>query len=95
MSAKKSSKNEGFDPVGDRVLIQREAGEKTTSTGLVLPNEKKSNIATVIAIGDGEKISKKLSVGARIYFVEHPQQLAIADNFTLIPCEAIMGVIAE
>ncbi len=95
MSTKKNTKNEGFDPVGDRILIHRDESEKTTTSGLVLPKEKKSNVATVIAIGDGEKISKKLSVGARVYFVEHPQQLPIGESFTLIPCEAIMGVISE
>ncbi|MGA0867096.1 MAG: co-chaperone GroES family protein [Candidatus Nanopelagicaceae bacterium] len=90
------SKNKNdFQPVGDRVLIQRDAGEKKTESGLVLPNEKKSNTATLIAIGDGEKISKNLTIGSRVYFVEHPQQLPIGDKYLLIPSEAIMGVISE
>ena len=90
---KKTTSNEDFAPVGDRVLIRRDEGEKKTSSGLVLPNEKKSNTATVVAVGDGEKISSKIVEGSRVYFVEHPQQFPIGDSgFLLIPSEAIMGV---
>ena len=55
--AKKNDK--GFQPVGDRLLITRQKIDEKTESGIILPaNHKRKmfeNLATVIAVGDGEK----------------------------------------
>lgn len=46
-------------PVGDRVLVEPQAEETTTKSGIVLPekNEKKAQ-GKVLALGNGEKLAK-------------------------------------
>jgi co-chaperonin GroES (HSP10) len=83
-----------FVPVGNRVLLKRDEGIDKSESGVWFSREQKSNIATVIAIGDDEeKISSHIKVGSRIFFVDHPQSLDI-DKYMLLPSEAILGVIA-
>ena len=83
-----------FVPVGNRVLIKRDEGIDKSDAGVWFSREQKSNIATVVAIGDDEeKISDHIKIGARVFFVDHPQSLDI-DNYILLPAEAILGVIS-
>ena len=43
-------------PLGDRVVVQRDDADETTSGGIVLPDsaKEKMNRARVIAVGDGK-----------------------------------------
>lgn len=57
--AKKKKKSTGsvkLQPLGDRVVIEREEAETTTTGGIVLPDSAKDKPArgTVISIGDGK-----------------------------------------
>ena len=82
-----------FVPVGNRVLIKRDEGIDKSDAGVWFSREQKSNVATVIAIGDDEeKISSNIVIGCRVFFVDHPQSIDI-DNYILLPAEAILGVI--
>jgi chaperonin GroES len=56
-ASKKSSKPAmKLQPLGDRVVVQREAGESTTAGGIVLPDSAKDKPArgTVISVGNGK-----------------------------------------
>lgn len=82
-----------FVPVGSRILIKRDDGVDQSDAGVWFSREQKSNLATVIAIGDDEeKISSHIKVGARVFFVDHPQNLDI-DKYLLVPAESILGAI--
>ncbi len=56
-------------PLADRVLVKTEKSETKTASGIIIPEtaQEKTQIATVVAIGDNkEKI--KVSVGDRIMY---------------------------
>ncbi|MBI2410475.1 MAG: co-chaperone GroES [Candidatus Kerfeldbacteria bacterium] len=58
-------------PLGDRVLVQVLESEGTTASGIVLPESAKEKKAQgkLIAIGDGEKVTKLgLAVGDVVIF---------------------------
>jgi len=59
-------------PLGNRIVVEPLAETETTKAGIILPDtvdkEKKAE-GKVIAIGDGEKITKlNLQVGDRVLF---------------------------
>ena len=59
-------------PLGNRIVVEPLAETETTKAGIILPDtvdkEKKAE-GKVIAIGDGEKITKlNLKVGDRVLF---------------------------
>jgi chaperonin GroES len=45
-----------LQPLGDRVVVQREAGESTTAGGIVLPDSAKDKPArgTIVSVGNGK-----------------------------------------
>lgn len=49
-------------PLGDRVLLKAKATEEKTASGLYIPQtaQEKTQIATVVAIGDDETIKVKV-----------------------------------
>lgn len=56
-------------PLADRVLVKTEKTESKTASGIIIPDtaQEKTQIATVIAIGDDtEKI--KVKVGERVMY---------------------------
>jgi chaperonin GroES len=65
-----------LQPLGDRVVVEREDAEKTTSGGIVLPDTAKDKPArgTVVSVGDGRLLDdgsrSKLQVkkGDRVIF---------------------------
>jgi chaperonin GroES len=60
-----------IQPLGDRLLVEVKQTETTTASGIVLPDSAKEKKAegTIIAIGNGEKITAlKLSVGETVLF---------------------------
>ncbi len=56
-ATKKASKN-SLQPLGERIVIQREERESTTAGGIVLPDsaQEKPARGTVIAIGTGKQL---------------------------------------
>ncbi|MFO0947435.1 MAG: co-chaperone GroES [Planctomycetota bacterium] len=63
-------------PIGDRILVQREASEEKTAGGIVLPDaaKQKPQQGTVLAVGEGKIVKdgsrKPLQVkkGDKVYF---------------------------
>ena len=53
-------------PLGERVLLKAKASEEKTASGLFIPQtaQEKTQIATVVAIGDDESI--KVKVGQQV-----------------------------
>ena len=53
-------------PLGDRVLVKAKATEEKTASGIFIPQtaQEKTQIATVVAIGDSEEI--KVKAGDRV-----------------------------
>ena len=74
---KKKSGKLSLQPLGDRVVIERESSESTTSGGIVLPDSAKDKPArgTVKAVGDGklnqktgQRVALQVKVGDRVLF---------------------------
>lgn len=59
MAKKKSEKSEsgpiGLQPLGDRVVLEREESEERTAGGILLPDTAKDKPArgTIVSVGDG------------------------------------------
>jgi len=65
-------------PLGDRVVIEANAREEKTASGIVLPDnvKEKPQEGTVLAVGsgtldDGERIALEVSVGDRVIFSKY------------------------
>jgi chaperonin GroES len=43
-------------PLGDLIVVKRDASKSQTPSGIQLPNVAKSNLATVIAVGPGQAL---------------------------------------
>ena len=76
-SAKKKTKSGiQLQPLGDRVVVQRESSEATTSGGIVLPDSAKDKPArgVIISVGDGvlledgSRSQLQVKVGERVIF---------------------------
>jgi chaperonin GroES len=65
-----------LQPLGDRVVIQRDESLEVTTGGIVLPDSAKDAPArgTVVSVGDGimmpdgSRVALQLTVGARVIF---------------------------
>lgn len=65
-----------LQPLGDRVVVQRDESLEVTSGGIVLPDSAKDAPArgTVVSVGDGimmpdgSRVALQLTVGARVIF---------------------------
>ena len=77
--AKKEETKSGslkLQPLGDRVVVQREEAEKVTAGGILLPDSAKDKPARgkVIAVGDGRMLKNgtraplQVKVGDRVLF---------------------------
>tara|TARA_E500000305_G_scaffold100696_1_gene93789 strand:+ start:83 stop:367 length:285 start_codon:yes stop_codon:yes gene_type:complete len=93
--AKKNDK--GFQPVGDRILITRQKIDEKTESGIILPaNHKRKmfeNLATVIAVGDGENISEHITEGCTVYIRDEAPSVEISDGVYLVMQDAVYGVL--
>ena len=51
-----------INPLGDRILVKAKAVEEKTASGIYIPQtaQEKTQIATVVAIGDDESIKVKV-----------------------------------
>lgn len=90
-SAKKSSIK--LQPLGDRVVIQREESEQTTAGGIVLPDSAKDKPArgTVISIGpgrlldDGSRSELQVEEGQRVLFSSYAgETFTVGDDELLL-----------
>ncbi len=65
-------------PLFDRVVILPKEAEKETASGIILPtaSQEKSQIATVVAVGeggtmDGKTVEMKLKVGQEVLYTKY------------------------
>lgn len=67
----------GIMPLGDGVLIKPEAAEKTTPSGIIIPDtakQEKSTVGRVVAVGEGKMsdegkvLPMKVRVGQKVFF---------------------------
>ena len=73
---KKSGSKINIQPLGDRIVLQREDSEDTTAGGIVLPESAKDKPArgTVLSVGpgklldDGSRGEIQIQVGDRVLF---------------------------
>ena len=92
--------DEGFLPVGDRILVKRiKITENKTDSGIILPeNHKKKmfeNLAVVVAIGDGEKISERITEGCTVFVHDDASSVELDSGMGLhvIHPDSIVGIV--
>ncbi len=92
-----------LQPLGDRVVVEREEAEDVTSGGIVLPDTAKDKPArgTVISLGngrlleDGTRAEFQVKVGNRVLFTSYAgEQFKVGDRELLLMREEdILAVI--
>lgn len=61
-------------PLGQNVLVRPVTLEKTTESGIVLPetaSEEKPQEGVIVAIGESEKINERLKEGTKVIFKKY------------------------
>ncbi len=81
MAKKKESKSGDMQiqPLGDRVVIEREEGESKTSGGILLPDSAKEkpkrgkivSVGTGRMLADGTRVDLAVKVGDRVLFTSY------------------------
>ena len=90
MAAKKKSLK--LQPLGERVVIQREASEEKTAGGIVLPDTAKDKPArgTIVSVGDGKLLDSgrrnplQVKVGDRVIFSSYAGETFKVDDEDLL-----------
>jgi len=91
--AKSNSGDLQLQPLGDRVVIEREEAEMITAGGIVLPDSAKDKPTRgkVVSVGegrlakDGKRVALQVKVGDRVLFSAYA-----GDNFKLRDRELIL-----
>src|SRR3954471_22742841 len=90
---KKSSSSVKLQPLGDRVVVEREESEERTAGGILLPDTAKNKPArgTVISVGDGKLTDEgkrqplQVKPGDRVIFTSYAgEQFKIGDQELLL-----------
>jgi len=101
-SAKKSKVT--LQPLGDRVVVERDESEDVTSGGIVLPDTAKDKPArgTVISVGtgrlldDGSRAEMQVKKGDRVLFSSYaPEAINIGDEELLLMREEDILAVVE
>jgi chaperonin GroES len=89
----KTKKKIKLQPLGDRVVVERDESEDITAGGIVLPDSAKDKPARgkILAIGDGKLLddgsrgTMQVKVGDRILFSSYsPQEVTMDDDVLLL-----------
>lgn len=100
----KSRKKLGVEPIGDRILVERDSSDEMTAGGIVLPDSAKDKPSqgTVLAVGSGKLLSDgsrsefTVKVGDRILFTTYgPEELNFDDQEYLLMREDDVLAILE
>jgi chaperonin GroES len=101
--AAKSASSIKLQPLGDRVVVEREEAEEVTAGGIVLPDTAKDKPArgAVISVGDGRLLDDgtrkglQVKVGDRVLFSSYAgEQFKLGDRELLLMHEEdILAVI--
>ncbi len=93
-----------LQPVGDRVVVERDESDEITAGGIVLPDNAKDKPArgTVLAIGDGRLMTNgtrapfQVKVGDRVLFTSYAgEQFSMDDQEYLVMREDEILAILE
>jgi chaperonin GroES len=94
-----------LQPLGDRVVVEREESEETTSGGIVLPDTAKDKPARgrVVSVGEGRLLDDgtrgelQVKVGDRVIFSSYAGETFKVgeDELLLMREEDILAVIAD
>ncbi|QDU94149.1 co-chaperone GroES [Lignipirellula cremea] len=94
-----------LQPLGDRVVVEREASEERTAGGIVLPDSAKNKPSrgTVKSVGngrlleDGTRGEMQIKVGDRVIFTSYgPETFTVGEEEYLLMSESdILAVITE
>lgn len=84
-----------FQPLGKRVLIEREEEMKTTATGIIIPDnasKEKPLVGKILAIGSEVK---EISIGDRVAFAKYSgTEIKLGDEELLIlKIEDVLGIL--
>ena len=93
-----------IQPLGDRVVVERDASEDITSGGIVLPDSAKDKPSrgTIIAVGtgklldDGSRSESQVKKGDRVLFTSYaPETITIDDEEYLLMSESDILAVVE
>ncbi|MEL6106681.1 MAG: co-chaperone GroES [Planctomycetota bacterium] len=87
-TATKKKASVRLQPIGERIVVQREASEETTAGGIVLPDSAKEKPArgTVVAVGsgklldDGTRGESQLTEGDHVLFSSYAGETVEIDD---------------
>ena len=92
-----------LQPIGERIVVQREEGEEVTKGGIVLPDsaQEKPARGTVVALGtgklldDGTRAQTQLKEGDRVLFSSYAgESVEVGDvEFLLMREDDVLAVI--
>jgi len=104
-TAVKSKSSIKLQPLGDRVVVQREEVEERTSGGIVLPDTAREKPARgkVVAVGDGRLLDDgtrsqlQVKVGDRVLFTSYAgENIKVGDEeYLLMREDDILAVIED
>lgn len=102
-TATKAKKKIRLQPLGDKLVVQRDTGEETTAGGIVLPDAAREKPArgTVVAVGDGKLLEDgsraawQVSVGDRVLFSSYAGENVESDDveYLLMREDDILAVV--
>jgi chaperonin GroES len=108
MAKKKSAKSQGgklkLQPLGDRVVVERDESESTTSGGIVLPESAKDKPARgkIVNVGDGRLLDDgtrapfQVKKGDRVLFSSYAgEEFKVGDDELLLMSEDDILAIIE
>ena len=104
-TATKSKSKTKLQPLGDRVVVQREDAETTTSGGILLPESAKDRPArgTIVSVGDGRQLDDgtrselQVKKGDRVIFTSYAGETFKVgdDELLLMREEEILAIIED
>lgn len=85
-------------PIGERILVEKIKKEEKTNSGIILTsssNANKENIAKVVAVGDGEKVSKSIKAGNTVIHSEYSGTNVKHQNkeYLILEFDNVLGII--
>ena len=100
---KKTKSKVNLQPLGDRLVVQRDDSEDTTTGGIVLPDSAQDKPARgiVLSIGqgrmlkDGSRAEMQVKEGDRILFTSYgPEELTVGDtDYLLMREDDVLAII--
>lgn len=103
-TSKKKGASDKLQPLGDRVVVERDVQESTTAGGIYLPDnaKEKPSRGKVIAVGngrlmdDGRRRPMQLKVGDRVLFTSYaPETVKLGDDELLLLREEDVLAVVE